>query len=99
MAVVYLCPIAGHFPDRYDVSKKYLKYLTDKGKLRIDFLHQEDGIFTADVYIRSKLDRKQELYLNREMINKGMATVEKPISPACSNSELSKSLSRNQNRN
>lgn len=73
---VHLCSIAGDYFDKSDESKRYLKSLIERGELRINFLNEDDEIFFADVFVRLKPDYQQEIYLNKEMVDAGMATVD-----------------------
>ena len=71
---VYLCSIAGDFK-QHEESKKHLQSLLEQGKLRIDFLNKDDGIFFADVFIQLKPDYQKEVYINQKMVEEGMATI------------------------
>ena len=75
---VYLCSIAGNYFEKGDESKKYLESLIERGKLRISFLNKDDGIFFADVFVQLKPDYQKEIYLNKEMVERGMATINSP---------------------
>jgi len=75
---IHLCSIASNYFEQQDESKRYLQSLIEQGKLRIDFLNKDDGIFFADVFVRLKPDYQQEIYLNQEMVDKDMATIDTP---------------------
>ena len=75
---VALCSIAGNYFEKRDESKKYLESLIERGKLRISFLNEDDEIFYADVFVQLKPDYQKEIYLNKEMVERGMATINSP---------------------
>ncbi len=75
---VHLCSIAGNYFEKRDESKRYLQSLIERGKLRINFLNEDDEIFFADVFVRLKPDYQQEIYLNKEMVDGGMAMIDSP---------------------
>ena len=75
---VALCSIAGNYSEKRDESKKYLESLIERGKLRISFLNEDDEIFFADVFVQLKPDYQKEIYLNQEMVERGMATINSP---------------------
>ena len=74
---VHLCSIAGDFK-QHDEPKRYLQSLLEQGRLRIDFLNKDDGIFFADVFIQLKPDYQKEIYINQKMVEGGMATIDSP---------------------
>ena len=75
---VALCSIAGNYFEKRDESKKYLESLIERGILRISFLNEDDEIFYADVFVQLKPDYQKEIYLNKEMVERGMATINSP---------------------
>ena len=74
---VHLCSIASNFKKR-DEPRRHLQSLLEQGKLRIYFLNKDDGIFFADVFIQLKPEYQKEIYLNKEMVERGMATINSP---------------------
>ena len=75
---VHLCSIASHSFEKRDRSKRYLQSWIERGNLRINFLNEDDEIYFADVFIRLKPDYQQEIYLNQEMVDAKMATIDSP---------------------
>ena len=74
--VVSLCSIAVDYFEKRDESTQYIESSLQKGKLRIDFLNEDDNIFFADVFVQLKPDYQKEIYLNQEMVDEGVATIE-----------------------